>query len=386
MKITDVKLMDPLYVPKTPEQDAINASPMPSYVASVNFLQVFTDEGITGICQALGNQALNKVTLEGRLKPLVVGEYPLDTERIWSKQYWGTLANGRRGTVIHAISAMDNAIWDLKGKILNQPVHKLLGDFRDAVPSYGSGINLHLSIDELLQQMTDFVKEGFPMVKMKIGRRDTHEDLERIRLVREAIGPKIDLAVDVNNGWSLQTAIRMSRKMEPYDIYWLEEPILVDEIHNLATLARETRIPIAVGETYYTKWEFKELMEQGAVGIAQADPGICGGVTEFIKIAALADAYGLPVCPHHSPYVDVPLLAAVPNGMIHEHIDNNTFAMEQVGIDPIAPKNGEIVPSTKPGFGIELKNEDALAPLRVAPSPEKLIVTTKKGWRWPPYL
>ena len=117
------------------------------------------------------------------------------------------------------------------------------------------------------------------MVKMKIGRRDTHEDLERIRLVREAIGPKIDLAVDVNNGWSLQTAIRMSRKMEPYDIYWLEEPILVDEIHNLATLARETRIPIAVGETHYTKWEFKELMEQGAVGIAQADPGICGQLT-----------------------------------------------------------------------------------------------------------
>ena len=172
MKITDVKLMDPLYVPKTPEQDAIKASPM---------------------------------------------------------------------------------------------------------PSYGSGINLHLSIDELLQQMTSFVKEGFPMVKMKIGRRDTHEDLERTRLVREAIGPKIDLAVDVNNGLSLQTAIRMSRKIEPYDIYWLEEPILVDEIPNLAALARETSIPIAVGETHHTKWEFKELMEQGAVGIAQADPGMCGG-------------------------------------------------------------------------------------------------------------
>lgn len=251
MKITDVKLMDPLYVPKTPEQDAIKASPM---------------------------------------------------------------------------------------------------------PSYGSGINLHLSIDELLQQMTSFVKEGFPMVKMKIGRRDTHEDLERTRLVREAIGPKIDLAVDVNNGLSLQTAIRMSRKIEPYDIYWLEEPILVDEIPNLAALARETSIPIAVGETHHTKWEFKELMEQGAVGIAQADPGMCGGGgTEFIKIAALSDACGLPVCPHHSPYVDVPLLAAVPNGMIHEHIDNNTFAMEQVGIDPIATKNGEIVPSTKPGLGSNSK-------------------------------
>ncbi|GAG42746.1 unnamed protein product, partial [marine sediment metagenome] len=127
-----------------------------------------------------------------------------------------------------------------------------------------------------------------------------------------------------------------------YDIYWLEEPILADEINNLAKLAKETSIPIAVGENHYTKWEFKELMEQRAVEIVQADIGKCGGVTEFIKIAAMADAYGLPMCPHHTEYVDAPLVAAIPNGLFHEYIHEFFVPMGQVFIDPIKPENGEI--------------------------------------------
>jgi L-alanine-DL-glutamate epimerase-like enolase superfamily enzyme len=223
------------------------------------------------------------------------------------------------------------------------------------------------------------------MVKMKIGRREPAEDLRRVKLVREAIGPDIHLSLDVNNGWSIQTAIRMADKLQEYDIYWLEEPILADEIGNLAKLAKETSIPIAVGENHYTKWEFKDLIEQGAVEIVQADIGKCGGVTEFIKIAAMADAYGLPVCPHHTEYIDAPLVAAVPNGLFHEYIQEWFGPMRKIFIDPIKPAHGEVSPLDKPGFGIEL-NKAEIEKLKTQPDPTALERSVKKGWRWPPYL
>ncbi len=383
MKIIDVKLSDPVYIPFRQMTDAINTLPT---AMTYTFLQVLTDEGITGIGPARGG-APNRVLIEDSLKPYVIGEDPLNTERIWEKMYWATLQYGRRGAAISAISAIDIAIWDLKGKILNQPVHKLLGGHRDTVPSYGSGVDLNYTREELVKEMTDYVESGFKIVKMKIGRRDPSDDLERVRLVRETIGPNVDLTLDVNNGWSIKTAIRMAKKLEEYDIYWLEEPILADEIDNLVKLADETSIPIAVGENHYTKWEFKELIERGAVEIVQADIGKCGGVTEFIKIAAIADAYGLPVCPHGSAYISVPVVAAVPNGLFSEYIQGIHDPMGQVFIDPIKARNGKVIPSNKPGFGIEL-NEEAIKRLKAKPkpSPEKLRRSTKKGWRWPPYL
>lgn len=381
MKITDVKLSDPVYIPFRQMTDAINTLPT---AMAYSFLRLLTDEGVTGLSITEGG-TLNRVLIEESLKPYLIGEDPLNNERIWEKMYWATLQYGRRGAAISALSALDIAVWDLKGKILGQPVHRLLGGHRDTVASYGSGVNLNYTDEELVKEMTDYVAGGFRMVKMKIGKRDPADDLSRVRLVRQAIGPDIDLAVDVNNGWSLQTAIRMAHKLEEYDIYWLEEPILADEIDNLARLARETSIPIAVGENHYTKWEFKELMEQGAMAIVQADVGKCGGVTEFIKIAALADAYGLPVCPHHTEYIDAPLVAAIPNGLFHEYIHEWFVPMGRIFIDPIKPANGEVSPLDKPGFGIEL-NEAVIEKLMVKPAAEKLSHPVKKGWRWPPYL
>ena len=381
MKITDVEISEPIYIPFRQMSDAINVLPTAMTYA---FLQISTDEGITGITP-VGGGALSRVLIEGALKPQVIGEDPLNTERIWDKMYWATLQYGRRGVAISAMSAMDIAIWDLKGKILNQPVHKILGGHRDSVPSYGSGVNLNYTREELIKEMTDYVGSGFKMVKMKIGKRDQNEDLERVKLVRDAIGPKVDLALDVNNGWSLKTAVRMAKKLEEYDIYWLEEPILADEIDNLAKLASETSIPIALGENHYTKWEFKELMERGAAEIVQADIGKCGGVTEFIKIAAMADAYGLPVCPHHTEFIDASLVAAIPNGLFHEYIHEFFEPMAQVFVDSIKPTNGEVSPLNKPGFGIEI-NQEAVEKLRARPSPEQFRGSVKKGWRWPPYL
>ncbi len=380
MKITDVRLSEPVYVPFRQMTDAINTLPT---VMGYSFVHLSTDEGVSGIGITSAG-SVNRAFIES-LKPYVIGENPLNNERIWEKMYWATLQDGRRGAAIIAMSALDIAVWDLKGKILNQPVHRLLGGHRDTVPSYGSGVNLNYTDQELVEEMAGYAKAGFGMVKMKIGKRDTADDLRRVKLVREAIGPDVHLTLDVNNGWGLQTAIRMAERLQEYDIFWLEEPLLADEIGNLAKLARETSIPIAVGENHYTKWEFKELMEQGAVEIVQADIGKCGGVTEFIKIAAMADAYGLPVCPHHTEYIDAPLVAAVPNGLFHEYIQEWFIPMRKIFNDPIKPENGQVSPLDKPGFGIEL-NEAAIKELQSKPDPKSLKRTVEKGWRWPPYL
>jgi len=381
MKITDIKITDPVYIPIRQTQDAINTLPT---VSSYSFCQIFTDDGVTGLGLARSGN-LYRVFVEEILKPYIIGEDPMNNERIWSKMYWATLQEGRRGAAINAISMVDVAIWDLKGKITNQPVNRLLGGYRDKVPSYGSGIDINYTSDELVKEMSDYVKEGFKIVKMKIGKRDPKEDLERVKLVRKTIGPDTDLCLDVNNGWSIHTAIEMAKRLEEYDIYWLEEPILADEIDNLAKLARETTIPIAVGENHYTKWEFKDLMEHGAVEVVQADIWKCGGPTEFLKIAAMADAYGLPVCPHHTEFIDVPLIAAIPNGLFHEYIKEFFEPMTPLFRDHVKPENGEVAPLNKPGFGIEL-NMDSVKRLGTRPSPDKLRRTVLRGWRWPPYL
>lgn len=381
MKITDIKFTDPIFLPVKLQTDSINTL---STASAYTFCQVFTDEGITGFVPARGD-SVTRGFIEDTLKPYVVGEDPMNNERIWSKMYWGMLGNGRRGAAIIAMSIIDNAVWDIKGKITKQPVHKLLGGFQDSVNSYGSGINLNLTSDELVKQMTDFVKDGFKAVKMKIGHKDPKIDLERIKLVRKAIGPDISLMVDSNNAWSLTTAIDMAKRMEQYDIYWLEEPILADEIGSLAKLAKETSIPIAVGENHYGKWEFKEMIEQGAVEIVQADIGKCGGVTEFLKIAALADAYGLPVCPHNSPFLDVPCIAAVPNGLFHEFVAVSFEPISQVVKGAVKPKGGMIAPFDKPGFGIEV-NAEAAKKFAQRPSADQMRRTTFRGFRWPPYL
>ena len=392
MKITDIKLSDPWYSNVRSMGDATVS--VPGVLAST-ILTVYTDEGVTGIVPVndpivlLGDDAmsLQKVLVEQAFKPLIVGEDPLDTERIWDKMYWGSIRWGRRGIALAVLGAIDIAVWDLKGKIFNQPIHKILGAHRDSVAAYGSSVNLNAGPDELVEIYSAFVENGFKMVKMKVGRRDPNDDIERVKLVRETIGPNVDLALDVNSGWSLNAALRMTERLEPYNIYWLEEPLPPDEIDNHAKLAAETSIPIALGETHATKWEFKELMERGAVQIVQADIVRSGGVTEWIKIAAMADAYGLPMCPHAATEIAASLVAAVPNGLFVEAFRIAPPPGDQIVIDPILPKNGEISPPTKPGFGI-VYDEEVVKKLQAGPKPasEDLYFATRRGWQWPPYL
>ncbi len=381
LKITDITMTDPLYLPPFPgllhQGDARWGSTGPQ-MRSASFLHVHTDEGITGISPGSPSPSIQSFIFDV-YKPLVVGEDPFQVEKIWEKCYWSQFGSVRRGDPMRALSYIDIALWDIIGKACKQPIHRLLGGHRTQVAAYGSGINLPLPIDALMEQNRMFVDMGFRMVKMKIGQRDWREDLRRIKAVRDTIGDDVDLAVDANNMYGVSTAIAMARRMERYEIYWFEEPILLDNVEGIVQLARSTSIPIAGYELENTKYGFKELIARGAIGICQADATICGGITEWRKIAALAECHGLPVAPHAAPQIHVPLAAAIPNGLIVEWI--YTTRVEPYK-DPILPQDGVMACKTVPGVGLELR-ADAFTAFRTPVAGP--VQTMNPRFQWPPY-
>jgi L-alanine-DL-glutamate epimerase-like enolase superfamily enzyme len=382
LKITDITMTDPLYLPPFPDPTYHRGDSRqrmaPPLTGRTCFLQVHTDEGITGIAPGSLAPDIRSFVFDV-FKPLVVGEDPFHVEKIWEKCYWTHLGSARRGAPMRALSAIDIALWDIIGKTCQQPLHRLLGGHRTTVPAYGSGINLPLPLDQLVQQNQRFVEQGFKLVKMKIGQRDWREDLRRIKAVRDAIGDGVDLAVDANNMYGVTTAIAMARRMERYEIYWFEEPVLLDNVEGIVQLARSTSIPIAGYELENTKYGFKDLIARGAIGICQADATICGGITEWRKIAALAECYGLPMAPHGANQLHVPLTAAIPNGLIIEWV--YTTRLEPYK-DPILPKDGMMACKTVPGVGLEIR-EDAFATFRTPVAGP--VQTMNPRYQWPPY-
>lgn len=382
MKVTDITMTDPLYLP--PFADATyhrgdsRQRIAPPLTGRACFLQAHTDEGLIGLAPISSAPDVRAFALDV-FKPLVVGEDPFTVEKIWERCYWTHLGSARRGAPMRALSAIDIALWDIIGKACHQPLHRLLGGHRTAVPAYGSGINLPLPLDQLVEQNRRFVAEGFKLVKMKIGQRDWREDLRRIKAVRDAIGDDVDLAVDANNMYGVSTAIAMARRMERYEIYWFEEPILLDNVEGIVQLAKSTSIPIAGYELENTKYGFKELIARGAIGICQADATICGGITEWRKIAALAECFGLPVAPHGANQLHVPLTAAIPNGLIVEWVYTTRLEPYQ---DPIVPQDGVMTCKTVPGTGLEIR-ADAVTAFRTPV--EGPVRTMNPRYQWPPY-
>jgi L-alanine-DL-glutamate epimerase-like enolase superfamily enzyme len=385
MRITDIKVSEPYLYPMARElADQINRHTGRGQRQA--YLEVFTDEGIIG-ASPCGADAVTKALVEDVLKRKIVGEDPFNVERIWEKMWWATFNFGRRGAPIIALSSVDIAIWDIIGKALNKPISKLLGGYRDNVPAYGSGINLNYTIDELVEQNRIFIRDGFKAVKMKVGHQNLDEDLERIRIVRDVIGYDIKLMVDANNGWSVQTAIKMAKRMEKYEIYWLEEPILADDLEGYIEVCASVDVPIAAGESHYTRYEFKELIQRKAVDIVQADAAKVGGITEFMKVAALADAFGLPMAPHWHSQLHTPLVAAIPNGLIVECATDVIAGrpyQTQPWKYPIIPRDGYVKPLDRPGVGLEI-DEAAISEYQVQ-RVEAGEFITDRGWRWPPFL
>jgi L-alanine-DL-glutamate epimerase-like enolase superfamily enzyme len=354
MKIVDVTTTQ-LHVPNIPGiQDATIRHRGTGRGAL--FVHVKTDEGIEGL--GVGTQPNSRGLIEHDLKPLLIGQDPLNHEKLWEDMFWRVRGFGRKGLAFCAISAIDVGLWDLKGKIFNAPIYKLLGPYTDTVPIYGSGGWTSFSEAELVREQAGYVERGIPRVKMKVAKdfgKSEAEDLKRLAAVRKAVGDDVEIFVDANNGYYAKQAIAMSRRFEEFNVRWFEEPVLADDIQGLAEISRATTIPVATGEHEYTKYGFKELISQGGADIVQPDVGRVGGVTEWMKVAHLAHAFNLPVAPHAVQLVHLHLACATPNLRVVEYLGVSEETDKIFYTEFPEPKNGMWTPyPDRPGLGLEL--------------------------------
>jgi D-galactarolactone cycloisomerase len=266
---------------------------------------VDTDEGIQGLGEAFyfgGPSSIVAQIIDEAMGPLLLGRDPFDTDVIWSHLYNWTRDQGQKGVTISAISAIDIALWDIKGKALGLPVHKLLGGaYRTRARAYATGLyepqNVPSVPDALVEEALGYKATGFAGMKLKIG-YDMARDVQYVHAIREAIGSEMALMVDANHAYNATEAIRLAKRIEPYDITWFEEPVPPEDIDGYLDIKRNTSIPIAGGECEYTRYGFRTLIERRAMDILQPDLCATGGFSEMGKIVAMASAANLPVIPH----------------------------------------------------------------------------------------
>ena len=294
--------------------------------------------------------------VENLLAPILLGRDSLLVEGLWQRMFEETVLHGRAGSVMRAISILDCALWDLNARAAKLPLYKYLGAAVErTVPAYASG-GYYLdgkTPKKLGQEMAGYVKAGFRAVKMKVGRLSPKEEEARVKAAREAIGPDVELMLDANNAWrDLPTAMRYVERFELYDPYWIEEPFFPDDIDNHARLAKLTRVTVATGEIGTGRWHFKEILDKGAAQILQTDALVCGGVTEWRKIAATAASYGVTVCPHWFHDLHAHLVAATPNARYVEFFaDDQVLNFRRLVDRQLKVEDGMLVLPTSPGLG-----------------------------------
>jgi len=287
--------------------------------------------------------------LAREIPEIVAGEDADRIEHLWNRIWWALHYGGRGGPTALALSAFDIALWDLKARRANLPLWRLLGGYDPAVPCYAGGIDLDLSVGELLKQTDGNLEKGFRAIKMKVGRKLLSEDVDRVAAMRKHLGDGFPLMVDANMKWSADQAIRAARAFQPFGLVWLEEPIIPDDVAGHARVVREGGMPIAAGENLRTLWEFKQLIASGGVTYPEPDVTNCGGVTPFMKIAHLAEAYNLPVTSHGAHDITVHLLAACPN---RSYLEAHGFGLDRYIAEPLVLKDGNAIAPDRPGHGV----------------------------------
>jgi L-alanine-DL-glutamate epimerase-like enolase superfamily enzyme len=267
-------------------------------------VEIFTDDGLVGIGNAALSPRLTKQAIDVYLAPLLIGQNPFDVEFLWQHMYRSTMAWGRKGVGMVAISALDIAIWDLLGKATKQPVFRLLGGrTKPRIPVYASRLYSQ-PLESLAVETTKYRDQGYRAMKMRFGwgpvdgAAGMQRNVELVRTIREVVGNEVDIMADAYMGWNLDYARRMLPLLEPFNLRWLEEPVIPDDIHGYAALRSAGSIPIAGGEHEFTLYGFRELLEAKAVDYIQFDTNRVGGITQAHKVAALAEAHSVPVVPH----------------------------------------------------------------------------------------
>ena len=330
-------------------------------------VRVTGDDGVSGIgfCYA-GHKAGALVTTAVRelFAPMLVGADAHETVGLWKAMYDEALLHGRVGSVMRGLSILDVALWDRNARAAGLPLYKFLGAQRGGTtPAYASG-GYYLdgkSPADLGAEMGRYAEMGFKAVKMKVGGADIATDTDRVREARAAIGDDVLLMLDANNAWrDVPSALGYMRAFEPYDPYWIEEPFSPDDIENHARLASQTPITVATGEIEAGRWRHLDLLRSGGAAILQTDAAVCGGVTEFQRIAALAASFGVEMCPHWFHDLHVHLVASIENGQFVEFFpDSEVLNFRDLIDTQLEHKDGELILPSTPGLGFDF-DEGAL--------------------------
>lgn len=319
-------------------------------------LDVETKGGIVGMgCLFSFRQCLRTVAaaLEEAILPSVIGKDATAVEGIWSNLWRATSSYNRGGIVTMAMSALDIALWDAIGKRSGLPLHRLWGHFRSQIPAYGSGCFRGSGGDGMILKALHYKSQGYKAIKMQVAHtNDLRGDVDNVRRMREAVGPDVGIMIDVNQGWTADVAIQMGRKIEPYDIYWLEEPVPADDFKGYMRVAQALPIRIVGGETHFTRFDLRSFFENPCIPILQPDL-MRGGFTDLRKTSVLADTWGISIAPHLFPELNVQLLASIPNGIWIEDMgrSNDLF------VDPVPIIDGMITAPERPGHGLVFRPE-----------------------------
>ena len=364
MKIVSVKTHC-LQIPVDPPiQFATRTVPKREFIVT----EITTDEGIVGTSTVpIGDPVSIAAFVNRKLAPLVIGEDPFATQTLWHKMHHEVYRD-RKGSAIRAVSAVDIALWDIKGKALDMPLFRLLGGGSNRVHCYASGGYHHegKDVQGLADEMQLYVDHGYDAMKMKIGAVSFKEDEARVRAARETIGPDRLLLIDANNGYETHEAMKVGAMLQEYDCYFFEEPVKPNNLVGTKRLADALLIPIAAGELEYTTHGFNDLIEVGGIDIIQPDATVSGGITEFMRIGALAQAKHIPVAAHWEQEIHMHLTAALPNALFVEYFmkEINVRVEDKLYEDFVVPKNGYLEIPEKPGLGTTLQS-DALTRWRI---------------------
>lgn len=310
-------------------------------------------EGV-GYTYTVGNVGAGAIEslLRNDLGPALIGTDPRRIEFLWKTMWRITHYVGRGGPASFAISAADIALWDLKAKTLGEPLWRLLGGHDPNVRAYAGGIDLNLSLPQLEEQTLANLSLGFDAIKMKVGKPRLNDDLKRVRAIRKIIGPEQTLLVDANMKWTVEEAVRASRALADYDVFWLEEPTSPTDVAGHVRIQRNGLLPVAAGENLHTLDEFEAMIAAGGVSFPEPDVSNCGGITIWLKVARIAEARHLPVTSHGVHDLHVSLLAAVPNASF---LEVHGFGLEHYLVHTMQFSSGRAKAPDRPGHGVELR-------------------------------
>ncbi|ONI80140.1 mandelate racemase/muconate lactonizing protein [Saccharothrix sp. ALI-22-I] len=320
------------------------------------FAEIRTEAGLEGVGFSYSKRAGGPAQFAHarEVAPDLIGEDPNDIGRLWNKLVWAGASVGRSGAATQALAAFDVALWDLKAKRAGLPLAKLLGAHRDSVRCYNtSGGFLHESVDRIKDNATRTLESGVGGIKIKVGLPDWSEDLRRVAAVREHLGDRVPLMVDANQQWDRPTAMRVSRVLEQFDLAWIEEPLDAYDVEGHAELTRSLTTAVASGEMLTSVAEHYELIRLGAVDILQPDAPRVGGITQFLKLATLADHHHLQLAPHFAMEIHVHLAAAYPREPWVEHFD----WLYPLFNERLETSGGRMLLSDRPGLGITLSDQ-----------------------------